>query len=190
MSEDVKRIELASALRTMLRKINERLADLSDAATRMHDVSHYAKALEDVQKGLQVIDEWLKRINDRLDAIVDLATACDGDASEVAREVASFRKYLESELPGDQFSEMMRSYERARPEKVDMILRYFMEAVSGAMEALEENRRQLVALAESLGVGDAAARAEEDAKSYAETVLDLTRRLMESLGIKGEAKPS
>jgi DNA repair exonuclease SbcCD ATPase subunit len=189
MSEDVERIELASALRSMLRRIDDQLVSISDAALKMRGLLDRTEALEDVLKKLQEISRSLKGVNDRLDAIVDLATECR-DADAVAREVASFRKYLENTLRSDQFNEMMRSYERARPERIDMIVRYFVEAARGAVEALEENRRQLVALAESLGMGDAAARAEEDVKGWAEGVLNLTKRLMESLGIREEARQS
>jgi len=189
MSEDVKRIELASALRSMLRRIDMQLVDLSDAVLRVKNLSYYISDLKEVQKELQGINWKVEGINNRLDAIVDLATECK-DAGTVAKEVESLRKYLGSTLTSDQLDKVLSGYEKTRPEKIDMSIRYFAEVADKAMKELEENRRQLVALAGSLGMGDAAARAEEDAKGWAETVLNLTKRLMESLGIKEEAKPS
>jgi len=188
-SEDVKRIELASALRSMLRQLNMQLVDLSDAVLRVRNLSYYISDLKEVQKELQGIKWKVEGINNRLDAIVDLATECK-DAGTVAKEVESLRKYLGSTLTSDQLDKVLSGYEKTRPEKIDMSIRYFAEVADKVMRELEENRRQLVALAESLGMGDAAARAEEDARGWAETILDLTRRLMESLGIKEEAKPS
>jgi len=186
MSEDIK---LASALRSMLRRIDVHLVDLSDAVLRVKNLSYCISDLKDVHKELQVISGRVEGINNRLDAIVDLATECK-DAGTVAKEVESLRKYLENTLTSDQLDKVLSGYEKTRPEKIDMSIRYFAEVADKAMKELEENRRQLVALAGSLGMSYAAASAEEDAKGWAETMLNLTKRLMESLGIKEEAKPS
>ena len=198
MSEDVKRMELASTLRAVMRQLDRQLADLRDAVERMKSIS---KDIDDLQSdmrsnasGLRAVDAELKEINDRLNAVVDLAAECS-DGSEVAKEVEKLREYLNREskphrIDLDDIRDDVLGGCEYVCKRILMVTHYFVEAANEAMKALEENRRQLMALAGSLGMGDAAARAEEDAKGWAETVLNLTKRLMESLGIREEAKPS
>jgi len=171
-SEDVGRIKLVSTLRALMRQLDQQLADLRDAVERVKSIS---KDIDDLQSdlrsnasGLRAVDAELKEINDRLNAVVDLAAECS-DGSEVAKEVEELREYLNKEgkphrIDLDDIRDDVLGGCEYVCKRILMIMQYFVEAANEAMKALEENRRQVVALAESLGMGDAVKRAKEEAE--------------------------